>query len=86
MKIYTYHWCNFIIYLLNGPELFIQIEVFGEMMVPQLFWYIFYSLQKMTVTISPKHEIATDDNDNETCCSNSKVSELTDRFLFCFVA
>lgn len=36
----------------------------------------------MTVSISPKHDIATDDNDNETCCSNIKVSELS-HFLCC---
>lgn len=32
----------------------------------------------MTVSLSPKHEVSTDDNGNETCCTNTKVSELED--------
>lgn len=37
----------------------------------------------MTVSISPKHDVATDDNDNETCCTATKVSELElDAFSF----
>lgn len=35
----------------------------------------------MTVSISPKHDVATDDNDNETCCTDTKVSDL-DAFSF----
>lgn len=37
----------------------------------------------MTVTLNPKHEIATDDDDNGTGCTNNKVSEC---FLFYFTA
>lgn len=48
--------------------------------------YGFLLFQKMTVSISPKHDVATDDNDNETCCTDAKVSELDFSFTSVYVS